>query len=34
LQYEFRERAVLLGWRQDQVVVIDDDLVGVHGLSS
>ena len=26
LQYEFRERAVLLGWHQDQVIVIDDDL--------
>lgn len=26
LQYEFTERAVLLGWHQDQVIVIDDDL--------
>ena len=26
LQYEFTQRAVLLGWHQDQVIVIDDDL--------
>ncbi|MGB0094933.1 MAG: recombinase family protein, partial [Solirubrobacteraceae bacterium] len=26
LQYEFTERAVVLGWHQEQVIVIDDDL--------
>lgn len=32
-QYALRERAVVLGWRADQVVVIDDDL-GISGAHS
>ncbi|WP_217709863.1 hypothetical protein [Paraburkholderia youngii] len=32
-QYNLRQRAIALGWRTDQVVVIDSDL-GLSGASS